>query len=100
MSRKRPIEGMSALGSDHARVPDSVARPSCEVPHALALVVVGCESAPDRIGEVLLPGIEPAWFGRTTEDDPEPRSSVPASTQLPSVVRILVSAVTRQPLKA
>jgi DNA-binding NtrC family response regulator len=74
MSRKRPIGGMPAPGVTTLESPDSVGRAdSDEAPQALALVVVGCESAPERLGEVLLPGNEPAWFGRTTEEDTEPR---------------------------
>jgi Sigma-54 interaction domain len=76
MSRKRPIAGMPEPGATTLESPDSVARPDSEVPDVLALVVVACESAPERIGEVLLPSIEPAWFGRTTQDDPEPRSNL------------------------
>jgi len=76
MNRKRPTLGMPAPGTTTLEAPDSIGRADSEVPHVLALVVVGCESAPERIGEVLLPGSEPAWFGRMTEDDPAPRLSL------------------------
>jgi two-component system nitrogen regulation response regulator GlnG/two-component system response regulator HydG len=64
---------MLAPGSTTLEAPDSISRHDGEVPPALALVVVACESAPERLGEVLLPGVEPGWFGRETEDDAEPR---------------------------
>jgi transcriptional regulator with AAA-type ATPase domain len=76
MSRKLPVPSLSAQGTTTLEAPDSAGRPERGAPHVLALVVVGSESAPERVGELLMPGTEPTWFGRATEGDLEPRSSL------------------------
>src|SRR6185295_18407728 len=38
-----------------------------------ALALIWSKSEPERVGQVLLPGDEPAWFGRTSDDAPGPR---------------------------
>jgi DNA-binding NtrC family response regulator len=73
MRRTRANQEFIAGGATTLEAPDSIAEADGELPLALALVVVGWESAPERIGELLFPSSEPSWFGRASDDDQQPR---------------------------
>lgn len=45
---------------------------SCEAASQLGLVVIWWRAEPARVGEVLLPSSEPAWFGRGSQEERQP----------------------------